>query len=100
MKWVLHDWEDDKCVQILNACRAAMASDSRVLLVERLMPPEGVPPDDTVFGDVTMIVHTGGRERTQAQYSALLEAAGLRLDRLVPTRLAEAVIIEAILAPP
>jgi len=33
-----------------------------------------------------MLVMTGGYERTEAQYRVLLEAAGFKLTRLVPTR--------------
>ena len=36
--------------------------------------------------DLNMLLMTGGRERTEAQYRELLEAAGLRVTRLVPTR--------------
>lgn len=39
-----------------------------------------------------MIVHTGGRERTEVEYASLLEAAGFRLTRIVPTRVAQSVI--------
>jgi hypothetical protein len=39
-----------------------------------------------------MIVHTGGRERTEAEYAALFQAAGLRLTRMVTTRTAMSVV--------
>ncbi|MBV9329354.1 MAG: hypothetical protein JO352_37105 [Chloroflexi bacterium] len=58
----------------------------------RVLPPVGGPLTDAVFGDVTMIVHTGGRERTQAEYAGLLESAGFRLRRVVPTRVAQSVV--------
>jgi hypothetical protein len=47
---------------------------------------------DAVFGDITMIVHTGGRERTEAEFASLLDAAGSRLTRIVPTRVAQSVL--------
>jgi hypothetical protein len=62
------------------------------LLVESVLPPDGGPLTDAVFGDVTMIVHTGGRERTEAEYARLLDAAAFRLTRVVPTRVAQSVI--------
>jgi hypothetical protein len=34
---------------------------------------------------ITMLLITGGRERTAEQYRTLLAAAGLRLTRIVPT---------------
>lgn len=92
LKFILHDWEDEKCVQILRACRAAVRDRARLLLVESVLPPDGGPVTDAVFGDITMIVHTGGRERTEGEYAALLETAGFRLTRVVPTRVAQSVI--------
>jgi hypothetical protein len=32
-----------------------------------------------------MLVVTGGKERTQAEYATVLDAAGLRLKRVIPT---------------
>jgi hypothetical protein len=92
LKFILHDWEDAKCAQILKTCRASVAPGAKLLLVESVLPPDGGPLTDAVFGDVTMIVHTGGRERTRAEYAQLLDAARFRLTRVVPTRVAQSVI--------
>jgi hypothetical protein len=92
LKFILHDWEDEKCARILQSCRAAVHSGARILLLESVLPPDGGPLTDAVFGDITMIVHTGGRERTEAEYARLFEQAGFRLNRIVPTRAAQSVI--------
>ncbi len=92
LKFILHDWEDARCAQILQTCRASVTPQAKLLLVESVLPPDGGPLTDAVFGDVTMIVHTGGRERTEAEYAALLQAAGFRLQRIVPTRAAQSVL--------
>ena len=42
-----------------------------------------------------MLVNTGGQERTEAEYVALLASAGFRLSRVVPTA-SEHSVIEAI----
>lgn len=47
--------------------------------------------------DLTMLVITGGRERTEAEYRALLAAAGFRLTRIIPTP-SEMSVIEAVRA--
>jgi len=49
------------------------------------------------FMDLNMLVMTGGRERTEAEYQALFTAAGLRLNRVIPTH-TEMSILEAIRA--
>jgi hypothetical protein len=92
LKFILHDWEDHKCAQILTSCRAAVRGGAKLLLVESVLPPDGGPLTEAVFSDITMIVHTGGRERTEAEYASLLKAAGFRLTRVVPTRVMQSVI--------
>ncbi|HKP24706.1 MAG TPA: methyltransferase [Dongiaceae bacterium] len=85
LKFILHDWPDDKCVAILRNCRKAMAPGGKVLIVEFVVP-EGRGPHVSKFMDINMMVNTsGGRERTEQQFAQLLAAAGLRLQRIVPT---------------
>ncbi len=81
---VLHDWDDTRSIDILQNCRQAMPGAGRVLIVERLIPEDGNDPLPTLLSDINMLVLTGGRERTNAEYGALLQAAGLRLAQVVP----------------
>ena len=86
LKWIIHDWDDDRAVAILRTCRAAIGGGAgKVLLVERLLPARAAQAPGTIYGDLTMLVVEGGRERTEAEYRALLAAAGLALVRVVPT---------------
>lgn len=79
---VLHDWDDARAAAILSNCRRAMTRESRVLIVERLIPEDGGDPVPTLLSDINMLVITGGQERTNAEYGALLAAAGLTLSRV------------------
>jgi hypothetical protein len=85
---VIHDWDDEKSVAIFRNCWSVMTPSSRLLLVERAIP-EAVTPQLVVraqlLSDLNMLVRNGGRERTEEEYRALLEAAGLRLLRTRPT---------------
>lgn len=89
LKSVIHDWEDSAAIRILRNCRAAMArSDARLLLIERVMQDraERTPMAQAhALGDLNMLVRTGGRERTSSEFTALLNQAGLRLQRIMPT---------------
>ncbi len=84
VKHVLHDWDDARCDQILAACRRAMTTDARLLVVEVLLAP-GNAPDYGKALDVNMLVLTGGQERSEAEYRELLEANGFTLARVVRT---------------
>lgn len=80
MKSVIHDWDDDRAVTILQNCRKAMAPDGRVLIVERTVPEQVTPKlVELLMIDLNMLVCAGGKERTEAEYQALLDAAGLAM---------------------
>jgi SAM-dependent methyltransferase len=81
---ILHDWSRDRCLTILRNCRAAMRPDGRLLIVEMVLPDEG-PPHPGYELDMVMLALTGGRERTEAEYAALLEESGFSLNRVIPT---------------
>jgi O-methyltransferase domain len=69
---------------ILRNCRQAMARHGRVLIVERRIPGRDGDPVPALLSDINMLVITGGRERTDGEYRALLEAAGLKPGRILP----------------
>ena len=79
---VLHDWDDTRSIEILRNCRQSIAQAGRVLIVERLIPEDGDNAIPTLLSDINMLVITGGRERTNAEYAHLLEAADLKLDKI------------------
>jgi O-methyltransferase domain/Dimerisation domain len=81
---VLHDWDDTRSIDILQNCRQAMPGSGRVLIVERLIPDDGKDPLPTLLSDINMLVLTGGRERTNGEYAALLQGGGLRLAQVIP----------------
>jgi hypothetical protein len=85
LKYILHDWSDDRCIRILTNCREAMVPDGRILVVEHVVPAER-GPHFSKFMDANMLVLTsGGRERTELEFIRLVNAAGLQLRRLTPT---------------
>lgn len=83
MKFVLHDWDDERCVRILQNVHRAMSDTATLLIIESVIPP-GNDPYPGKFMDINMLVITGGRERTEAEYRALLERAGLKIGRIIP----------------
>jgi SAM-dependent methyltransferase len=81
---VLHDWDDEDSVRILGSCRRAMASGGRVLIIERMIPEDLADAVPALLSDMNMLIVTGGRERTNAEYARLLSEAGLTLGRVLP----------------
>ena len=88
---VVHDWDDDRAITILNNCRKGMAKSGRVLLVEMIVPDANSASFSKLL-DLNMMVMTGGRERTKADFHALLDAANYRVTRTIPTMAPQSVI--------
>lgn len=78
---VLVNWDDDKVVRLLGNCAAAMAPGGRVLIVERPQPEAAPSAVASAIDLLMMLVTSGGRSRSAAELSELLDAAGLVLDR-------------------
>jgi hypothetical protein len=99
LKSILHDWQDDDVLAILGSCRNAAAPDSRLLIVERVLPEEITGGDlEAMLTDLNMLVMLGGLERTGSEHRRLLDRGGFRLDRVVPTG-TEFSVIEASVVP-
>ncbi|XP_059534777.1 acetylserotonin O-methyltransferase isoform X1 [Myotis daubentonii] len=75
---VLHDWPDERCSHLLARIHEACKPGGGVLVVESLLDPDGRGPLTTQLYSLNMLVQTDGRERTPAQYRALLAVAGFR----------------------
>jgi hypothetical protein len=84
MKSVLHDWSDEKCLVILSNCRRAMKPSSRLLIIDMVI----ASPTDLMgaFYDLHMQVLLGGRERTEQEFHALVQKAGMSLIKIIPTK--------------
>ena len=84
LKSILHDWDDDRATAILRNVRAAAKPESRILIVETMLPSQPQPSPIALM-DLNMLVMLGGRERTAEQFGALLAAGGWRVERVIPT---------------
>ncbi len=76
---ILHDWPDDKAATILANCRKAIKEDGTLLIRDNVIS------DGDVLGstlDITMLIMTGGEERTEAEWKHLLHSAGFALTRV------------------
>lgn len=93
MKWILHDWSDDACRDILKRVRATMPTGSKLITIDQ--HHESARPNPfTAMADVMMLVFCeGGRERSPQQVHELMRDAGLlpgRVRHFGPTMIVEA----------
>lgn len=78
---ILHDWSDERCLDVLANCQRAMAPGSTLLLLERLVPADGEPSLAYGFSLHMLAVMGGGRERTEREYATLLHRAGFDFEQ-------------------
>ncbi len=86
---ILHDWDDERAAAILRTIHTAAPADSRLLILDAVVPP-GNEPGGRKWLDLVMLVLVGGKERNEAQWRELLAAGGFE-----PVRFHEA-LIEAV----
>jgi SAM-dependent methyltransferase len=91
---VIHDWDDRRAIRILRNCRRAMTEKGRLLIVDMVVPDTDAMSFSKLL-DLNMLAMTGGRERTKAEFQALLNAADYKVTRIIPT-MAPQSIIEAL----
>ena len=84
MKFIIHDWDDARCVRILKNIRKGIVENGKLLIFDTVVP-EGNEPHFGKFFDLNMLVMTGGQERTEKEFAALLRQGGFHLARVVPT---------------
>lgn len=76
--WILHDWNDENCRTILNHCFAALPSGGALLAAEKVLGEDYSGTRTITACDLYMLAvcESGARERTEAEYRALLTEAG------------------------
>ena len=84
LKQIIHDWDDERATRLLQSCHRALVPNGKLLLVEMVIPPDNRPSPAQAM-DLNMLVVAGGRERTEDEYRQLFQAAGFRLERIIPT---------------
>ena len=85
LKSIIHDWDDEHALAILRNVHAAMPAGGTLLLIEQILPESRVLDVSQAIADLNMLVLMQGKERTRAEFSALLESAGFRLARVLST---------------
>ena len=81
LRYILHDWPDEKCREILRNIIPAMGPDSVILIDEMVLPNKNVHWQATLV-DLTMMACLASVERTLAHWERLLDSVGLRIVQL------------------
>lgn len=83
IKSCLHNFADDRVVEVLRVIRRAMPPGAPLLVAETVVPA-GNGPHYSKFDDIEMLAIAGGADRSEREWVELLTAAGLRHARMIP----------------
>ncbi len=84
LRHIIHDWDDDKSMLILNNIRKVLPEHGKVLMIEAILPEGNTPHPGKMF-DWIMMGIPGGIERTLAEYKILFGKSGLHIQSVIPT---------------
>ena len=102
MQWVLHDWGDEECIQILEKCREAVPREKgKVIIVDAVIEEKenheeggkSTLKDVGLMLDMVMMAHTTtGKERTLKEWDNVIKKAGFSRYIVKPIRTVQSVI--------
>lgn len=73
---ILHDWSEDRIGRLLERIYQALPPGGALLVGEKLLDDDRDGPPWALLQSLNMLVCAEGKERTLAEYTALLRAAG------------------------
>jgi ubiquinone/menaquinone biosynthesis C-methylase UbiE len=84
LRVVLHDWDDDAAIKILENCRKSMNNNGKIIIIEKVIMDNNYKTS-TYLGDIHMLLSLTGKERSVDEYEALLNKSGFQLRRFITT---------------
>ncbi|XP_050275341.1 trans-resveratrol di-O-methyltransferase-like isoform X4 [Quercus robur] len=88
-KWILHDWSDEECVNILKNCKEVITSkgkEGKVIVIDVVINQEKDEHDVTttkLLFDALMMVLLTGKERNKKEWEKLFLEAGFSYYKIV-----------------
>lgn len=83
IKHILHDWPDNKCIEILKHAKEAAKPGAKLIACEAVIPEPNIPSVSKVL-DIQMMLMCCGRQRTAKEFKKLYEASGWNLEDVKP----------------
>lgn len=81
MKYILHDWPDDECLNILRNCRDALQVGNKLFIVDIVVDRNSKYYKRHTVVDIRMMTILNAKERTQLEFKKLLEQTGFKFER-------------------
>jgi hypothetical protein len=85
LKRILHDWDDEEALRILQRCRQAVHGEATLLIAETVLPEVNAEVSQAMADMEMLVMTSGGRERTLAEFNHLLTRAGFQIKKIHQT---------------
>ncbi|UCG27755.1 MAG: O-methyltransferase family protein [Bacteroidales bacterium] len=85
LKSIIHAFDDEKCISLLQNIYKAMVDKGKLLIVEVVLPEDNSPSFGKIFDLQMLIGAPGGKERTRKEFEYILSRSGFKLKRIIPT---------------
>ncbi|XP_028781371.1 isoliquiritigenin 2'-O-methyltransferase-like [Neltuma alba] len=85
MKFITHNWGDEKCIQILRNCHRSLKNEGKLIIIDPIMPEIPNGSDEHKYVSVLdnlMFLQSGGKERTEKEFEALCKDSGFSSYRI------------------
>lgn len=82
LKWIMHDWSDEACRDILRRVRATMPAGSRIVTIDQHLERNRPSPISSLADLLMLVECEGGRERSPQEIHGLMRDAGLTPGRV------------------
>jgi hypothetical protein len=96
LKNIIHNWSTEDCILILRNIRKVMSPKSKILILEMILDEKNHASMGKLIDLQMMVFMDEGKERTRKEFETLLQSAGLKLNKVIPT-IAPISIIEAVI---
>ncbi|EFA84039.1 O-methyltransferase family 2 protein [Heterostelium album PN500] len=87
LKSILHDWSEDKCIEILKTASKSLRQDGRIYIIDYIIDDqdsahEKLASNFIAWLDVNMLQLFGGRERNLKEWHDLVDKAGFQIESI------------------
>jgi hypothetical protein len=86
LKQIIHDWNDEFSIRILENCRKSMKMNSRLLVIDAVINDSSEQSVNKFFDLHMLVTASGGKERTKPEFQKILNSAGFELIRIINTQ--------------
>lgn len=90
LKWILHDWNDEECVNILKKCKEAITrkgKEGKVIIIDMVLENEKRNEESVetqILFDMLMMGLVTGKERNKKEWIKLISSAGYSNYKITP----------------